>query len=87
MPKVARLGDAISHGGTIASGSPNTFVNGLPLARVGDLVLCDIHAEQAIVSGSPDVFCNESPVARLGDAVSCGAVIIEGSPNVFADEG
>jgi uncharacterized Zn-binding protein involved in type VI secretion len=87
MPKTARVGDAISHGGSIVAGSPDTLVNGIPVARLGDAVVCDIHGPGVIVTASPDILVNGLGLARLGDLISCGAVIVEGSENVFADEG
>lgn len=39
---------------TQASGSPNVFVNGLPLARVGD----DMDCGDEIASGAGSVFAN-----------------------------
>ena len=42
------------HGGQQCSGSPDTYVNDLAMARVGDLISCgDSNAE-----GSPNVICN-----------------------------
>lgn len=40
------------HGSTMASGSSTVFVNGKPLARIGDQVACGSSSAQ----GSPDVF-------------------------------
>ncbi|MBV8159121.1 MAG: PAAR domain-containing protein, partial [Dyella sp.] len=40
---VARLGDTLSHGGTITSASPNWQCNGIPIARVGDTANCSVH--------------------------------------------
>jgi uncharacterized Zn-binding protein involved in type VI secretion len=83
MPQVARLGDTGSHGGAIVSGSPNTTVNGLPVARVGDTYACPIHGPNPIVSGSPRAFANGRNIAHIGSATACGATITSGSPNTF----
>ncbi len=40
------------HGSALAMGSGSVFVNGLPIARVGDPVACG----SSIAQGSPDVF-------------------------------
>lgn len=42
------------HKGSTAAGSPNVFVNGLPLARVGDPIDCG----SLCAVGSPNVFVN-----------------------------
>ena len=87
MPGAARLGDAIDHGGAIIGGSLNVLVNGLPSARLGDPVYCEIHslqgAIQTITSGSLTVLVNGLPKARIGDSISCGATIISGSLDVI----
>lgn len=40
------------HGAVVASGSSNIFVNGLPIARMGDALSCP----SVIAGGSQDVF-------------------------------
>lgn len=85
MQPVARLGDAISHGGTIVQGSPNFFCDGRPVARLGDTVICALHGPQKIVSASGKVFANNRGVARIGDSISCGATIVTGSPKLQID--
>ena len=42
------------HGAIIRSGSPNVFVQGIPVARVGDAA--DIKGR--MIQGSPNVFAN-----------------------------
>lgn len=85
MPQVARIGDLISHGGSIIEGSPTVNANSIPVARLGDAVTCNLHGAQTITSASPTVSADGIAVARLGDSVSCGAVISSASPNVSAD--
>lgn len=84
MPRVARLGDQISHGGPIITASPNVRVNSIRVARLGDRVNCARHGIQTIVGASATVKANSIGVARFGDPISCGAVIAEASPNVIA---
>lgn len=79
---VARIGDAISHGGAITGGSPNTTADTLAVARLGDPVICDIHGDQIIVSASLVTLVDSLGVARLGDAISCGATIVTASEDV-----
>ncbi|AEO93380.1 PAAR motif of membran proteins [Bacillus phage G] len=42
------------HGGNAANGSPNVFVNGKPMCRIGDSVNCG----STMVNGSSNVFVN-----------------------------
>ena len=84
MPAVARIGDAISHGGTILSGAARTLAAGQPVARQGDPVSCAQHGLQTITGGSATTLVEGKPVARVGDQVSCGATIISGAGTVQA---
>lgn len=85
MPKVIRIGDPGSHGGAVSTGSPDTFANGLAVARVGDTYNCPIHGPNPIVTGSSNVIINGKSVARVGDSTACGATLISGSPDVSAN--
>jgi uncharacterized Zn-binding protein involved in type VI secretion len=87
MPfKVARIGDPISHGGQVTSGSPNTYANGIKVARVDDTVSCIIHGTQTITSGNNDWPVNGKPIARVTSTCSCGASITDGSPTVWSNK-
>lgn len=81
MPAVARLGDPHSHGGVIITSASRTKVNGILIARVGDLINCPIHGVNPIVAGSPKFKIEGQLVARVGSLCACGAVISGGSPN------
>lgn len=95
MPAAARIGDPINCGDTVGQGSGNVFVNGIPLARVGDLSAGHgCFPPTPITIGSPTVFANGIPVARVTDIHtphSCGNTthaggargIAVGSPNVY----
>lgn len=85
MPKVVRVGDPGSHGGTVVTGSPDVTANGAQVARVGDTYACPIHGSNPIVSGSADTFANGQAVARVGDATACGATLTDGSPDTFCN--
>jgi uncharacterized Zn-binding protein involved in type VI secretion len=85
MPAVVRVGDAGSHGGAVVSGSPDTRTNGKQTARVGDIYGCPIHGLNPIVTGSQDVLVNGRRVARVGDQTACGATLVSGSPDTFAN--
>jgi uncharacterized Zn-binding protein involved in type VI secretion len=72
------------------AGSGNVFANGIGVVRNGDAVQvhtfppnCDPHAPP-LVGGSGTVFANGKNIGRQGDVYACGAVILAGSPNVFA---
>lgn len=85
MPAVARVTDTISHGGAITSGSPTVFVNALPVARLGDAAVCDVHGPTVIDSASAFSRANGIGIARVGDSLACGATITSGSPNTNAN--
>lgn len=78
---IAKMGDMTSHGGVIISGAARTLVEGVPVARMGDLHACPIqgHAVNPIISGSPSTLVEGAPVARMGDMTACGATIISSS--------
>ena len=82
--RVARLSDPISHGGTIIEASTNVLTNGRGTARLGDAVFCLMHGSQVIATASQTVITNGRGTARVGDSISCGAVIVDGSPNVLS---
>lgn len=42
----------VFHGSNVAQGSSTVFVNGLPMARIGDAIACG----SAVAQGSPNVF-------------------------------
>src|SRR6185312_3383657 len=74
---VARVGDPITHGGSVTAGSPTVKANGLAVARVGDAVNCAVHGAQTITGtgASTAVKANGIGIARLGTSISCGATI------------
>jgi uncharacterized Zn-binding protein involved in type VI secretion len=68
--------------------SPDVFINGLSVQRMGDTYMphcCpNKGCHSAVVAqGSSSVTINGVPVARMGDSLSCPSVIAEGSSNVF----
>lgn len=85
MGQAARLGDSGSHKGKITSASPDVFINGKAVARKGDIYGCPIHGPNPLMNGlSPDILANDKFVAVQGMTTAmCGALIIEGSPDVF----
>lgn len=86
MPKIAHLGDPISHGGSVIEGSDDVFADGRAVARVGDKVSCRRHRNSVIISGSSTVFVNGRAVAVDGSKCSCGATIRVSSGTAYVDE-
>ncbi len=81
---IATSGDCIDHGGYIMPNEDRVFVNGKPVARVGDMVFCLIHGITEIVSDkSNTVSSRNRKIARVGDKTRCGATIMGGSESVF----
>jgi uncharacterized Zn-binding protein involved in type VI secretion len=75
--------------GAVSVGSPDVFINHRPAAlAVLGLAACakDGPAPLPIAMGAATVFINHQPLARKDDKVTCGAVIIDGSPDVLVDD-
>ena len=95
MPAVTRLGDICTGHGcwpprANVQGSPNVFVNGIPVHRQNDAwaahtcpPIPETHAS-VLASGSATVFVNGLQIGRIGDPVACGSSVATGSSNVFA---
>lgn len=81
----ARLGDHLSHGATIISGSSTRTVDGIPVARLGDLVNCPIHGVNPIIAVLDTPLTDGVNTAHLNAAAACGAIIIDGSTDVLID--
>lgn len=96
MPAVARLGDPISCGDTLAEGSGNVFANGMPVTRINvDHTAGHCFPPVVTTVGSPNVFTNNISTAHVGSPIqphTCGdsthgGNVSNGSPNVFVNEG
>jgi uncharacterized Zn-binding protein involved in type VI secretion len=96
MPAAIRIGDPISCGDTMAQGSGNVFVNGIPFSRRGiDLTAGHCFPPVPIIAASPNVFVNNAQADRVGDPIpvhccddDChGGNAANGSPDVFVNEG
>jgi uncharacterized Zn-binding protein involved in type VI secretion len=70
------IGDTTTGGGTVVSGSPFTDIDGKPVARIGDSVVCLRHGPTVIVSGDSTMIIDGQPVARHGDGIACGCSLI-----------
>ncbi len=94
MSQIARLGDStegscVFHGGVsgvITSAASTTLVNGIPVARLGDVVTAACGHVGIISSASSSAYAEGVPIARLGDAVSgtYNATIVSSSNDSFA---
>ncbi len=96
MPPAARLTDfhqcpmqtpapvPIPHvGGPISGpGAPNVLICKLPVARVGDMLVC-VGPPDSIVKGSATVMIGGMPAARMGDTTAHGGTIMIGALNVM----
>ena len=93
VPAATRIGDNdTGHDAcpptALVGASPDVFVNGKALGRIGDPYAphgCIVHPAHTahIASGSSTVFINGIPAGRIGDSIDCGGSVAEGSPNVF----
>lgn len=85
MPRIIRLGDPGSHGGTVTTASPDVLAQGQRVARVGDTYSCPIHGPNPIVTGSSNTTANGQAIARVGDATACGATLLGGAAATFCN--
>jgi uncharacterized Zn-binding protein involved in type VI secretion len=88
----ARLSDPTNFGGTIVNGAATVLINGLPAARVNDMIVTPRFVFPIncvggpIIGGATTVLIAGMPAARVGDiaVTACGPeVIVTGSPNVL----
>lgn len=72
--------------GTIFPNPSSVFINGLPAARMGDLVITSCGHVGTIASGSSTVMAGSLPLSRMGDAITGNYIgtIIDGSANVLS---
>lgn len=85
MSNIARVGDVA--GGVILTGASSVFINGVPVARLGEVIQShgdSPHNSAVIVTSSSKVFSEGIGVARVGDVASCSDSITSGSSNTFA---
>jgi uncharacterized Zn-binding protein involved in type VI secretion len=79
--------DSTKHGvtGMILIGAPTVMANGLPVARMTDIVMRGDGHSGVIIQGSATVMANGLPVARMSDQfVGCfTGIIIGGASNVI----
>ncbi|MCW8276431.1 PAAR domain-containing protein [Pseudomonas sp. PCH199] len=77
------LGDKTTHGGEVISASSTTFVQGKPVALVGDEVSCPIpgHGVNPIVEGCADWSENDRAMVINGCRSECGCQVISSAPD------
>ncbi|TDR30677.1 PAAR domain-containing protein [Hydromonas duriensis] len=76
---VSRLGDTSDHGGTIITASPTFDVDGVHVARIGDILDCPEHGQNPIISSLvTDSLDEGQPLAHVGSKTACGATIVTG---------
>ncbi len=73
-------------------GSPDVFIDGHPVVRLGDLWAshgCPAHAphQGRVMQASDEVTVNDLPVVRVGDPLDCGGVVKTGSEALYAGGG
>jgi uncharacterized Zn-binding protein involved in type VI secretion len=69
MGAIQKVGDPISCGDAHAEGSHNVYINGVSVARAGDLSTGhSSFPPTPAIEGSASVFVNGLPVVRNGDA-------------------
>jgi uncharacterized Zn-binding protein involved in type VI secretion len=75
---VSRLGDTSDHGGQIVTASPSFKVEGIPVARIGDILDCPEHGKNPIVSSLTTQKQGGVLLAHVGSKTECGATITTG---------
>lgn len=72
------VGDHTSHGGTVITGDLTSDIEGKPMARVGDMVVCPkCKGIFRIKTGADNMVDGASRAyARDGDLTDCGAILI-----------
>ncbi|WP_083823245.1 PAAR domain-containing protein [Desulfovibrio sp. 6_1_46AFAA] len=78
---IIRLGDSTTHGGTVVQVASTTTVDGIRIARIGDIVTCPkCKGIYSIVEGQATYTDQGVPVALHGHKTSCGAALITSLP-------
>lgn len=76
--QVIRLGDPTSHGGKVISASTTHTIDGVGVARVGDMVACPLpgHGINPIISGATTYLIGGRMAALQGNKSACGCSLI-----------
>lgn len=82
--QIARLTDIGEHDGVIITASPSRYIDGLPVARIGDVYLCPIHGEQQIIALVPlGIHTDGQDTAHIMALTTCDDIIITGSTSSY----
>lgn len=75
---IVRKGDPTSHGGKVISASNTHLIDGIGIARVGDMVACPIssHGINPIIEGAATYLIGGRRVALDGHRTACGCKLI-----------
>ncbi len=73
-------------GPVMPPGKPTVFIEGKPVARMGDMCSCAGPVD-VIVTGSPTVFMGGQMAARITDKTAHGGVIVLGATKTFIGNG
>jgi uncharacterized Zn-binding protein involved in type VI secretion len=74
---VIRLGDSTTHGGKVISVAYIPTDMGIPIACIGDMVVCpQCKGVFSIAEGDPQCTIEGAPVAFDGHKTACGAALI-----------
>ncbi len=77
VPPIPHVG-----GPVVGPGEPTVLIQGLPAARVGDMLICT-GPPDTIIKGSSSVMIGGMPAARMGDPTAHGGTIMIGALNVM----
>jgi len=85
--KIITVGDKTDHGGVVISGSPDHYIQGRAIARLGDKVACPQfnpggkpHGINKIITAHNILTVNGVPVAVDGSATECGCKLAGSMP-------
>ncbi|PCE28229.1 hypothetical protein BWP39_06865 [Paraburkholderia acidicola] len=75
--QVIVVGDTLApYGGTVTAGSNTDLVDGSPIARKGDTVVCSEHGAQTIAEGDESSLFNGGQAALHGHPATCGCTLV-----------
>ncbi|CAM2177185.1 PAAR domain-containing protein [Paraburkholderia sacchari] len=73
---VILVGDVTDHGGVVLTGSTAHYYGGKPVARVGDIVSCPTHGDNAIKGAKGAILVDGRIIAVEGMSTQCGSHLI-----------
>ncbi|NZA26836.1 PAAR domain-containing protein [Luteimonas sp. SJ-92] len=81
-------GCGTSHGGTVVTSTPFTDIDGVGVARKGDMVVCpQCKGAYPIVEGDETLLIDGAPVAYQGCKTLCGATLFARQATVTTEKG